>query len=223
MNYIWTEDSRAGFHYWQLFNQYLLSNSFEVCSKENNQKLLEAVRDIPDDTSDVFYIAFDTVFDNMDIVNKYLELKTIAEANPEHIILIDLTCFEEIILKFSRLISWTNTGKKDKIVIRNILLNSFGNHKIDISMIDDEMTLRYLRGFKRYSTERVLKSITAEITGKDEWSIKGIKLGNCWCKDCCNIEKNSCGIHENMSGDDKIMELLNDEVTQRIFNAIIAK
>lgn len=33
------------------------------------------------------------------------------------------------------------------------------NHRIDLSQIDDEKALQYIAGFKRYSTERVMKSL----------------------------------------------------------------
>ena len=39
--------------------------------------------------------------------------------------------------------------------------------------IDDKNILRYLSGFKRYSTERVMKSLAGELTANEKWSIKG--------------------------------------------------
>lgn len=40
MKYLWTEDSKAGYHYWQLINQYCWGNALIVESKYNNQQLL---------------------------------------------------------------------------------------------------------------------------------------------------------------------------------------
>ena len=40
-------------------------------------------------------------------------------------------------------------------------------------MIDDVKTLQYLAGFKRYSTERVIKSLVGELTENEKWSVKG--------------------------------------------------
>jgi len=79
MKYLWTEDSKAGYHYWQLINQYCWGNALIVESKYNNQQLLEAVRSVADDKDNMYYIAFDTVFDNMDIMNNYIELCEIAK------------------------------------------------------------------------------------------------------------------------------------------------
>ncbi len=42
MRYIWTEDSGAGLHYWNLVNKYLLQNKYVVESKDSNQGILES-------------------------------------------------------------------------------------------------------------------------------------------------------------------------------------
>lgn len=224
MKYLWTEDSKAGFHYWRLVNEYLFESSFIVESKGNNQKLLDAVRELKPQKGDIYYIAFDIVYDNMDVMNKYMELQSLSERNPRHIILLDITCFEAIIFKFKHLVKWTDSGRKDKIAIREVLLKSFKYHKIDIDSIEDSKTLNYLMGFKNYSTEKVLKSITNELTDKDEWSIKGENMGKCWYQDCCivaNSSKRFCGMSNHMLGVDKVKTLLVDEETQRIIQQMI--
>ncbi len=111
MKYLWTEDSKAGFHYWQLVNQYLFDNSLIVETKENNQKLLNAVRELKPKDNDIYYIAFDIVYDNMDIMNKYMELQELEAKDPEHIVLLNITCFEAIIFSFKHLITWTGSGR----------------------------------------------------------------------------------------------------------------
>jgi hypothetical protein len=59
------------------------------------------------------------------------------------------------------------------------------NHRIDLSQIDDEKALQYIAGFKRYSTERVMKSLVGEFTQNEKWSVKGSLMGECWYKNCC--------------------------------------
>ena len=108
--------------------------------------------------------------------------------------------------------------------MREIILKALKNHKIDIDLIEDKKTLNYLMGFKNYSTEKVLKSITNELTDKDEWSIKGEKMGNCWYQDCCaleNISKSFCSVSDNMLGKEKMMSLLTDDETQKIVKDMI--
>lgn len=52
------------------------------------------------------------------------------------------------------------------------------NHRIDLSQIDDEKALQYIAGFKRYSTERVMKSLVGEFTQNEKWSVKGSLMGD---------------------------------------------
>lgn len=74
--------------------------------------------------------------------------------------------------------AWTGTGKIDKIKIREEILTAVEDHRINISKIDDKKTIQYLAGFKRYSTERVMKSLVAEFTQNEKWSVKGLLMGS---------------------------------------------
>lgn len=53
---------------------------------------------------DKYYIAFDYVVDNQDIRNKYRLLKSMAEKSNGKIILLDMICFEHLILAFDKLV-----------------------------------------------------------------------------------------------------------------------
>lgn len=219
MNYIWTEDTGAGFHFWELVNKYLFHGGFSVESKGSNQGILDAARKLGPKDGDRYYLAFDIVYDNMDVMNKYLELREIAAAYPGQIVILDMVCFEYLILSFGRLTEWTGTGKKDKVAVREDILAAMDGHRIDTGRIADGKTKEYLMGFKRFSTERVIKAVTYELTENDEWSVKGKNMGKCWHRDCCVVQDTSrvkCGMAEGMSGDGKIMALLEDAETQRV-------
>lgn len=58
-------------------------------------------------------------------MNKYLELSDIASSSEGKIKIMDVTCFEYIIFAFKHLIDWTETGRKDKIAIRENILAAF--------------------------------------------------------------------------------------------------
>ena len=81
----------------------------------------------------------------IDIRNKYRMLKSIADKAEGKIIILDMICFEYLILAFDKLVEWTGTGKTDKIKIREEVLSAIENHRIDLSKIDDEKTLQYLQ------------------------------------------------------------------------------
>ncbi|MBU5468971.1 hypothetical protein KQI85_01090 [Falcatimonas sp. MSJ-15] len=207
MKYLWTEDTGAGLHFWKLVNQLFFNNALVVESKENNQNLLDALLDIDMKEDDEYYIAFDYVVDNQDIRNKYRMLKTMENKAEGKVIILDMICFEYLILAFDKLVEWTGTGKTDKIKIREEVLSVIEDHRINLSKIEDEKTLQYLAGFKRYSTERVMKSLVGEFTQNEKWSIKGSLMGECWYKDCCvseYMESLRCGKPEVEGGNEKI-------------------
>ena len=226
MKYLWTEDTGAGLHFWKLVNQHFFDNEFIVESKGSNQGLLDAVLDLNIKGDDKYYIAFDYVVDNQDVRNKYRMLKSITDKSEGKIVILDMICFEYLILAFDELVEWTGTGKTDKIKIREEVLTAVENHRIDLSKIDDEKTLQYLAGFKRYSTERVMKSLVGEFTQNEKWSVKGALMGEFWYKDCCVSEHTDnlrCGKPEVEGGDEKMRMLIRSEEVQRIMRDITLK
>ena len=224
MKCLWTEDTGAGLHFWKLVNQLFFNDALVVESKESNQGLLDTLSDIDMKEDDKYYIAFDYVVDNQDIRNKYRMLKSIADKAEGKIIILDMICFEYLILAFDKLVTWTGTGKTDKIKIREEALSAIEDHRINLSKIDDVKTLQYLAGFKRYSTERVMKSLVGEFTQNEKWSVKGGLMGECWYKDCCVSEHPDnlrCGKPEIEDVNEKMRMLIQSEKVQKIIGEVI--
>ena len=202
-----------------MVNQLFFNDALVVESKESNQGLLDALSDIDMKEDDKYYIAFDYVVDNQDIRNKYRMLKSIVDKAEEKIIILDMICFEYMILAFDKLVAWTGTGKTDKIKIREEVLAAVEDHRINLSKIDDEKTLQYIAGFKRYSTERVMKSLVGEFTQNEMWSVKGALMGECWYKDCCvseHLDNLRCGEPEVEDGNEKMRMLIQSEEVQKV-------
>ena len=224
MKYVWTEDTGAGLHFWKLVNQLFFDDALVVESKGSNQGLLNALSDIDMKENDKYYILFDYVVDNQDIRNKYRILKSIADKAEGKIIILDMICFEYLILAFDKLVEWTGTGKRDKIKIREEVLSAIENHRINLSKIGDEKTLQYLASFKRYSTERVMKSLVGEFTQNEKWFVKGGRMGECWYKDCCVSEHPDnlrCGKPKIEDGNEKMRMLIQSEKVQKIIGEVI--
>lgn len=224
MRYLWTEDTGAGLHFWKLVNQLFFDNELVVESKGSNQGLLDAVIELGIRDDDEYYVAFDYVVDNQDIRNKYRMLKSITDKSDGKIVILDMICFEYLVLAFDKLVEWTGTGKTDKIKIREEVLAAVENHRIDLSRINDEKTLEYIAGFKRYSTERVMKSLVGEFTQNEKWSVKGNLMGGCWYKDCCvseHMESLRCGKPEVEGGDEKMRKLIQSEKVQDIIDKLV--
>ena len=219
MKYLWTEDTGAGLHFWKLVNQLFFDNALVVESKESNQGILDSLTSLNAKEEDEYYIAFDYVPDNQDIRNKYRLLKQLVEKSEAKIIIFDMICFEYFILAFDKLVSWTGTDKTDKIKMREDILAAIEDHRIDLSKIDNQMTMHYLSGFKRYSTERVMKSLVGEFTQNEKWSVKGPLMGECWYKDCCVSEHPDslrCGKPEVDDGNEKMRMLIQSEEIQKV-------
>ena len=223
MKYLWTEDTGAGLHFWKLVNQLFFDDGLVVESKGSNQGRLDALSDLELENDDRYYIAFDYVVDNQDIRNKYRMLKTIEEKSEGKIIILDMICFEYLILALETLVEWTGIGKTDKIKIREEVLAAVENHRINLSKINDEKALQYIAGFKRYSTERVMKSLVGEFTQNEKWSVKGELMGECWYQDCCVSEHPDslrCGRPEVENGDEKIRMLIQSAEVQRVIGKV---
>ena len=223
MKYLWTEDTGAGLHFWKLVNQLFFDNALVVESKESNQGILYSLTSLNAKEEDEYYIAFDYVPDNQDIRNKYRQLKQLVEKSEAKVIIIDMICFEYFILAFDKLVSWTGTGKTDKIKMREDILAAIEDHRIDLSKIKNQTTMQYLSGFKKYSTERVMKSLVGEFTQNEKWSVKGLLMGECWYKDCCvSVHPDSlrCGKPEVEEGSEKMRMLIQSEEVQRRIKAI---
>lgn len=223
MKYLWTEDIGAGLHFWKLVNQLFFDDGLVVESKGSNQGILDALSDLELENDDRYYIAFDYVVDNQDIRNKYRMLKIIEEKSEGKIIILDMICFEYLILAFETLVEWTGIGKTDKIKIREEVLAAVENHRINLSKINDEKALQYIAGFKRYSTERVMKSLVGEFTQNEKWSVKGELMGECWYRDCCVSEHPDslrCGRPEVENGDEKIRMLIQSAEVQRVIGKV---
>lgn len=224
MKYLWTEDTGAGLHFWKLVNQLFFDNALVVESKESNQGILASLTSLNAKEEDEYYIAFDCVPDNQDIRNKYRQLKQLAEKSEAKVIILDMICFEYFILAFDKLVSWTGTGKTDKIKMREDILAAIEDHRIDLSKIKNQTTMQYLSGFKRYSTERVMKSLVGEFTQNEKWSVKGQLMGGCWYKDCCVSEHPDslrCGKPEVEDGNEKMRMLIQSEEVQRVIGEVI--
>ena len=224
MKYLWTEDTGAGLHFWKLVNQLFFDNALVVESKESNQGILYSLTSLNAKEEDEYYIAFDYVPDNQDIRNKYRQLKQLVEKSEAKIIILDMICFEYFILAFDKLVSWTGTGKTDKIKMREDILAAIEDHRIDLSKIKNQTTMQYLSGFKKYSTERVMKSLVGEFTQNEKWSVKGLLMGECWYKDCCvSVHPDSlrCVKPEVEEGSKKMRMLIQSEEVQRVIGEVI--
>lgn len=225
MVYLWTEDSGAGFHFWKLLNLQCFDGQICVETKYSNEGIVAALTNLDSDNipiDDYYIIAFDCVFDNVDIFNKFLRIHAIKSKHPDNIFLLDIICFEYLILQFEQLQDWTGNHKPDLFNVRNHLLNNIHGHKISRNAIEDMRTLNYLSTFKNTrSTEYIIKAITRDLTSTDAWNVDGEFLGECWWKNCC-VAKTShilCG-NPPESAKEKLNSLFSSHSVEEIVKII---
>ena len=212
------------FSFFNYLNREVFTQDASYLPDTSNQGILYSLTSLNAKEEDEYYIAFDYVPDNQDIRNKYRQLKQLVEKSEAKIIILDMICFEYFILAFDKLVSWTGTGKTDKIKMREDILAAIEDHRIDLSKIKNQTTMQYLSGFKRYSTERVMKSLVGEFTQNEKWSVKGQLMGECWYKDCCVSEYPDnlrCGKPEVEGGNEKMRLLIQSEEVQKVIGEVI--
>lgn len=60
-------------------------------------------------------------------------LKSVAKKAEGKIIILDMICFEYLILSFDKLVAWTGTGKTDKLKIYEDVLAAVEDHRINLT------------------------------------------------------------------------------------------
>lgn len=103
--YLWIEDreGKASYTFWKNFVKQLCSGVI-VESKKNNSELVKAVRTLQD-TENRYIIVFDNSFDNLQIVMEKKRLKKYVNEK-ENVFLLNIVCFEYLLLEFKELIEW---------------------------------------------------------------------------------------------------------------------
>ena len=96
--------------------QLFFDDKLSVESKGSNQGLLDAVLDLEMKDDDKYYIAFDYVVDNQDIRNKYRMLKSIERSSRGKLVILDMICFEYLILAFEKL--WSGQAQVRQIKLK---------------------------------------------------------------------------------------------------------
>lgn len=103
--FLWIEDrkGKASYTFWENFMKQLCPDVI-VESKKNNSELVKAVS-ILQDATNRYIIVFDNSFDNLQIVMEQKYLKKYADEK-KNVFLLDIICFEYILLEFKELIEW---------------------------------------------------------------------------------------------------------------------
>lgn len=191
--YLWIEDrkNKSGYIFWQtLLGQ--LCPEIVLESKQNNSELVKAVKAL-EDTENRYIVVFDNSFDNLQVAMEQKMLRKYA-GDKENVVLMDIICFEYILLEFKELIEWIYAPddeflvKREKaITAREKLVKTIQSGEIDYKDIRE--IIEYNENVDNYNVEQLSARILFDLTRNTGFEVSKGSVGECWIKSCCEWEE----------------------------------
>lgn len=191
--YLWIEDrkGKSSYIFWQTLMGQMFSG-IEVESKKNNSELVKAVKML-EDTENRYIVVFDNSFDNLQIVMEQKLLREYAKVK-NNVLLMDIICFEYILLEFKDLIEWIYasddeflTKRKKTIAAREKLVNTIQKGELNYKDICE--IVEYNENVDNYNVEQLSAKILFDLTRNTGFEVFKGNIGECWIKSCCEWEK----------------------------------
>lgn len=191
--YLWIEDrkNKSGYIFWQtLLGQ--LCPEIVLESKQNNSELVKAVKAL-EDSENRYIVVFDNSFDNLQVAMEQKMLRKYA-GDKENVILMDIICFEYILLEFKELIEWIYAPddeflvkRKKAITAREKLVKTIQNGEINYKDIRE--IIEYNENVDNYNVEQLSARILFDLTRNTGFEVSKGSVGECWIKSCCEWEE----------------------------------
>lgn len=191
--YLWIEDrkNKSGYIFWQtILGQ--LCPEIVLESKQNNSELVKAVKAL-EDSENRYIVVFDNSFDNLQVAMEQKMLRKYA-GDKENVILMDIICFEYILLEFKELIEWIYAPddeflvkRKKAITAREKLVKTIQNGEINYKDIRE--IIEYNENVDNYNVEQLSAGILFDLTRNTGFEVSKGSVGECWIKSCCEWEE----------------------------------
>lgn len=187
--YLWIEDrkDKSSYIFWQIFMGQLCPE-IVVESKKNNSELVKAVKAL-EDNENRYVIAFDNSFDNLQVIMEQKLLRKYAKPK-NNVLLMDIICFEYILLEFKDLVEWIYasddeflTKRKNAIVAREKLVKTIQNGELNYKEIRE--IVEYNENVDNYNVEQLSAKILFDLTRNTGFEVSKSNIGECWVKSCC--------------------------------------
>lgn len=214
--YLWIEDrkNKAGYIFGENFMRQLCPN-VTVVSKNNNSELVKAVKFLEDDDNK-YVIVYDNSFDNPQVI---MELKWLTEyiAEKDNVFLVDIICFEYILLEFENLITWIYAPddeflkkRSSAIAARKTLVDVISSGNINYKRIRE--IIEYDYNIDDHNIEQLAARLLFELTRNTGFEVSKGAIGECWFKSCCEWERRQeddlCGLdYSRLSAFDKMKSI----------------
>ena len=191
--YLWIEDrkNKSGYIFWQtILGQ--LCPEIVLESKQNNSELVKAVKAL-EDSENRYIVVFDNSFDNLQVAMEQKMLRKYA-GDKENVVLMDIICFEYILLEFKELIEWIYAPddeflvKREKaITAREKLVKTIQSGEINYKDIRE--IIEYNENVDNYNVEQLSAGILFDLTRNTGFEVSKGSVGECWIKSCCEWEE----------------------------------
>lgn len=227
--FLWIEDrkGKASYIFWSSFLKQLCPN-IDVESKKNSSELVKAVKKL-DDMNNKYVIIFDNSFDNLQAVMEQKLLKQYADKK-ENVVLMDIICFEYILLEFRELIRWIYAPndeflkkRADAISAREKLINSIETDNLNYKYIKE--IVEYDEYIDEHNIEQLAAKLLFDLTRNTGFEVSKSNIGDCWIKSCCKwgnrMNDDICGLDYNrLSVYDKMKSIYEGTSLKEQFRAV---
>ena len=191
--YLWIEDrkNKSGYIFWKTLLEQLCPE-IVLESKTNNSELVKAVKAL-EDTANRYIVVFDNSFDNLQVAMEKKLLKKYA-SDKSNVVLMDIICFEYILLEFKDLIEWIYAPddeflvKREKaITAREKLIKTIQSGEVNYK--DMREIIEYNENVDNYNVEQLSARILFDLTRNTGFEVSKGSVGECWIKSCCEWEE----------------------------------
>lgn len=213
--YMWIEDrkEKSGYVFWKALMDSLFPDII-VESKKNNSELVKAVNALSGKETDMYIVAYDNSFDNLYLYQEQKRLKQ-AVAIKKNVKLLDIICFEYILLEFDRLIEWIYAPEDEfrvkragTISARNSLIKALKAGNMDYKLLRE--VVEYDRSLVSHNIEQLAAKLLFDLTRNTGFEVSKGKLGECWIQSCCEWENRQtndlCGLEQQLLSKEEKMK-----------------
>lgn len=203
--FLWIEDrkGKASYTFWENFMNQLCPKVI-VESKKNNSELVKAVKTLQDEENK-YIIVFDNSFDNLQVVMEQRRLKKYANEK-KNVFLLDIICFEYILLEFQELLEWIYASgdeflekRAETIAARHKLVEALQDEYFNYKGIRE--IVEYDKNIEDHNIEQLSAKLLFDLTRNTGFEVSKGVLGECWIKSCCEWkerqEDDICGLDNN--------------------------
>ena len=191
--YLWIEDrkDKSGYIFWRTLMGQLWPEIVPE-SKKNNSELVKAVKAL-EDTENRYIVVLDNSFDNPQVAMEQKLLRKYV-SDKANVVLMDIICFEYLLLEFKDLIEWIYAPndellikRKKAITAREKFVKTIQSGEVNYKDIRE--IIEYNENVDNYNVEQLSAKILFDLTRNTGFEVSKGSIGECWIKSCCEWEE----------------------------------